>query len=919
MSPLLETKLHRPPLPPRRVHRPRLVRKLEGGRAAGRPIALVSAPAGAGKTTAVLEWLERQDRPVAWLSLDPTDDEPGRFLTYLVAALQRIDPALCRELEGLLRAGQLPPTEVVVATLVRDVLALQVRFVLVLDDLQVVRDPAVTGLLAQLAAHPPAGLELVLLTREDPPLPLALLRANNRLTEVRDADLRFRADEAGAFLEGVLDLTLSAGDVAALADRTEGWVVGLQLAGLSLLDREDPSRFIEALSGSHRFILGYLTEEVLARLSEPLQEFLLRTSILAELHGELCDAVTGRADGAATLEQLLRANLFLIPLDDEGRWYRYHHLFADLLRERRAALLDEQQTRSLHRRASAWYAAADLPGDAIRHALAAEDHEGAVALIEAHAMGMVMQWYARTVTGWMELIPPEWAARSPRTNFAFAWMHLSHGNFAAALPYLQQLQQMDADGLFTEDDPALLAQWLNMQVMMLNAQGQADEALALARRALGIVPPEDHLIRCYLYGGLATAHEQREEYAAAEQAYRRIIEHGRAANHVVSELLGITSLALLGLAQGRLHMVHEVALAGLDRLEQSGELSPIGAAVHGEIAGAYYQWQQLDEAHRHLQRAVDISNLAGYSDADIYYRVIRTRMLRIAGDVAAARREIDGTLEAMRADAPARVREQAIAERVRVLLAEDRPADAEAVLREEGFERDGRFAIPDLPADRPVTTSEAELHDAALRIGIHRARTRGQRDVLRRAMEVVDQLVAEALRLRFVAIALRSLLLRAQMHAAVGDERACLADCAHALRLGEPEGYLTVFAEEGPEIAAALETLRRRGVPEGIADEYVGRVLAACARMAEPGALPAPPEPPAAAGEAVAWSPVEALSEREREVLQAMAEGLKYKEIAARLFVSLNTVRSHVKSIYGKLDVDNRTRALEVARRHGLI
>ncbi len=423
MVSLLQTKLHCPTIPAKRVERPFLTQRLQSGLEEGRQVTLVSAPAGFGKTTCISDWLQTLTLPVAWLSLDAADDEPGRFFSYLLAALQTVEATLGQAIEGILRAGQLPPEEIVSATLINDMLAVKSPFLLVLDDFQAIQDDFILQVFQTLVMNFPQSLHLVLLTREEPSLPLARLRANNQLTEIRAADLRFSDAETAVFLQEVMGLSLSAADIVALERKTEGWVVGLQLAGLSVRDRANPSAFIAELSGSHRHILSYLTEEVLNQQPPEIQEFLLRTAILDHLTGDLCDALTGGENGRFLLEQLCQDNLFLIPLDDDQQWYRYHHLFADLLRDRQQSL-HKSETAELHRRASQWYAQAGQSSEAIQHAIDGKDYETAVSLIETHAMDMLMQWHAKTVTAWMAAIPPEWAAKSPKTNLAFAWMNL---------------------------------------------------------------------------------------------------------------------------------------------------------------------------------------------------------------------------------------------------------------------------------------------------------------------------------------------------------------------------------------------------------------------------------------------------------------------------------------------------------------
>lgn len=538
---LLTTKLYIPSPRPSLVPRPRLIERLDEGLRLGHKFTLVSAPAGFGKTTCISEWVNTLDCPVTWLSLDPADNDPGRFFAYFIAALQKIDENLGCEIEGVLRSGQLPPDEVISTILINDILKLEGRFLLVMDDFQVIQDDLILRVLEKLVANLfqtnlPQPLHLVLLSREDPSLPLARLRANNQLTEIRAGDLRFAERDAARFLNEVMGLSLSQADIAVLEERTEGWIVGLQLAAIALKsaasgrEQMDPSEFIATLSGSHRYILSYLTEQVLDRQPEEIRRFLLQTAILDRLNGDLCNAVrfgiaetpsnsegiavTGHTDSHAMLERLLNANLFLIPLDDEQRWYRYHHLFADLLRGLKNTLQGDK-TAELHRRASHWYAQAGDGGgtfvsEAIQHALAAADYAMAVDLLENHATGMIMQGYAKTVDGWVQMIPQEWRSSSSKTNLAFAWMHALRGTYAQAFLYIAQLQAAFQTG--EEGDPAIKAEWLVLQSLMLNMQGKSTESMALVNQALEIVPQEDSRVRSLVYWGLAGVYHLMEDY-----------------------------------------------------------------------------------------------------------------------------------------------------------------------------------------------------------------------------------------------------------------------------------------------------------------------------------------------------------------------------------------------------------------------
>ena len=900
-TPLLQTKLYIPLPRPNLVPRPRLIERLNAG--LYRKLTLISAPAGFGKTTCISEWVHALDCPVTWLSLDPADDDPGRFFAYFVAALQKVDANLGREIAGVLRSGQLPPGEAISTTLSNDIQKLEGRFLLVLDDLQVIQDRFILQVLQKLVSNLPQPLHLVLLTREDPPLPLARLRANNQLTEIRAGDLRFTSPEADRFLNEVMELSLSPADIAVLDDKTEGWIVGLQLAGLSVRDRADPSSFIATLSGSHRLILSYLTEEVLSRQPEEIQSFLLQTSILNRLSGDLCNAVTGRADGHSLLERLFNANLFLIPLDDEQRWYRYHHLFADLLRELQNTR-QKDETAELHQRASHWYAQAGMASDAIRHALAAEDYALAVDLLESHAMDMIMQGYAKTVNGWVQAIPAEWASSSPRTNLAFAWMHLLRGTYAQASPYLERLQAAFQEG--EEGAPSIEAEWLVMQSLLLNMQGKATESKALATRALEIAPEQDSRVRSLAYFALAGASQLMEDYPHAVEAYQMAAQHGRAAESLVAEMMSTSGLALMAFEHGQLHLALEIAAPASDRVEQSGSLPPISTVVYGVLGEVYYQWVQTEQARRHILRALQLSTLGGYKSGMINCRVLLSRLSQLEGDLEAAAREIQEAIDQLQVDTPGYVRQEAVSQQVRVYLARNRPAAAEMALQGQGFSFRDQFSFPDLPPDQSLSHANGLLYSSSLCVLLHQARAGRDLTGLRQGIELANRLIAGALQGQYIIVALEALLLRAQVHAALGNSQASQADYARALELAEPEGFIGVFVEQGPPVAEALANLVEQHRLGAVQPVYVEHILAAFSRLRPPGAARGEQSAPSAL--------IEPLTGRELDVLRSMAEGLKYKEIAARLFISLNTVRFHVKAIYGKLNVNNRTQAIEVAR-----
>jgi LuxR family maltose regulon positive regulatory protein len=930
MSRLLATKLHHPSIPPKRVQRSRLIQRLNEGLESGRQVTLVSAPAGFGKTTCISEWVNALDSPVTWLSLDTADDDPGRFLTYLVAALQKVNDKLGREIEDALRTGQLPPIEVISTTLINDILDLGGRFLLILDDLQVLQDVFILRVLEQLVTNLPQPLHLVLITREDPSLPLARLRANNQLTEIRAGHLRFTSSEASDFLNEVMGLSLSPGDIAVLDDKTEGWIVGLQLAGLSVRDRADPSGFIATLSGSHRFILSYLTEEVLGRQPEEVQRFLLQTSILDTLNGDLCNAVTGRSDGRALLERLFNANLFLIPLDDEGQWYRYHHLFADLLRDLQNAL-QKDEAAELHRRASHWYAQAGgqsrvYVNEAVQHALAAEDYGLAVSLLERHAMAMIMQGYAKTVNGWVQAIPTEQALLSPRTHLAFAWMHLLRGAYTQASPHLEQVQAAfagsRAEPHLGEEERSLEAEWLVMQSLVLNMEGKAAESKAMATQALELAPEQDRRVRSLAYYALASGHRLMEDYPHAVEAYRKAIQDGRAAENLVAEMMSTVGLAVMAFEYGQLHLAFEIAAPVVAQVEQSGSQPPISGILYGLLGEVCYQWVQIEQARRHSLRALQLSTLGGYNTGAISCRVLLSRLSQIEGDLEAATREIQKASALLPLEAPDYVRQEVIAQQVRVHLARNRPAVALMALQGEGFSFGDRFSFPALSPGQSIPHSVGLLYNSSLHVLLYQARAGRDLAGLRSGVELAGRLITGALKGPYVLVALEALLLRAQMHAALADgaanpaaDRAASlaasqADYVRALELAEPEGFIGVFVDQGPPVAGALANLVKQNRLATVQPGYVDRILAAFSRS-QPRGEPFAPDLPAESQPMVL---IEPLTDRELDVLRLMAEGLKYKEISARLFISLNTVRFHVKAIYGKLTVNNRTQAIERAR-----
>ena len=506
---LLLTKLYIPPIRRAIVPRPALIARLNEGLATSRKLTLISAPAGFGKTTLVSEWVARCGRPVAWLSLDEADNDPTRFLVYIVTAMQTITSKIGADVLAALQSARPPSAESLLTALLNEIAALPDKFILVLDDYHMLDSKSVDQALTFLVEHMPPQMVLIIATREDPQLPLSRLRARGQLIELRAADLRFTPTEAADFLNQVMGLNLSTDDIAALEARTEGWIAGLQLAALSVQGHHDAASFIQSFTGSHRFILDYLVEEVLQRQSERVSSFLLQTSILDQLCSPLCDAVTGQTDCKEMLKALERDNLFVIPLDDQRQWYRYHHLFADVLLEHLMGTQPEMVA-ILHSRASEWYEKNGLPHDAIRHALAGKDFERAAILVELAIPETRRNRRGTTVTelGWLKALPDELVRFRPVLCVHYAYALFGGGEVDGVEPWLRDAERWldsmaDTTGMVVVDNGTFKR--LPGMIPMLRAaralaRGDMPETAKNARRVLDLAPEDDHL----MIGGAAS-------------------------------------------------------------------------------------------------------------------------------------------------------------------------------------------------------------------------------------------------------------------------------------------------------------------------------------------------------------------------------------------------------------------------------
>jgi LuxR family maltose regulon positive regulatory protein len=648
-SPILATKLYIPPPRPGLVPRPCLVERLYQGQAAGRKLTLISAPAGFGKTTLVSEWAAGCDRAVAWLSLDEGDNDPVRFISYLVAALQTIKAGIGEGLLAILQSPQPPSTEAILTALLNEITTIPDNFILVLDDYHVVDSIPVDQALTFLVEHQPPRMHLLIATREDPHLPLARLRARGQLIELRAADLRFTPTEANEFLNQVMGLNLSAEDIAALETRTEGWIAGLQLAALSMQGRSDAASFIHAFTGSHRFVLDYLVEEVLQRQPEGIHSFLLKTAILERLSGSLCDVVTGREDGKGMLETLERGNLFIIPLDDQRQWYRYHPLFAEVLQAR---LLDEQPDHvfSLHQRASEWYEHNGSAADAIRHALAAKDFERAADLVEMAVPAIRKSRQEATLLGWLKALPDELLRFRPVLSVHYAGALLLGGQLEGAEARLRDaerwLEPMADTSERPEASPAEMVVVDNEEfrrlpgmIALLRAaqalsRGDMPETVKYARRVLDLAPADAHL----MLGGAASQLRLAAWTSGDLEAAHRMTADGmvkvRLAGYISSAIGGAIVLADIQIAQGRLHEAMSTYERALQWATEPGAPVQRGAAdMYVGMSDLYREHNDLKTAMQHLLTSQALGELAGLPPNRYRWCAAMARIREAQGDL----------------------------------------------------------------------------------------------------------------------------------------------------------------------------------------------------------------------------------------------------------------------------------------------
>ncbi len=869
---LLSTKFYVPPARASSVSRPRLIERLNEGLSAIRKLTLISASAGSGKSTLVSEWVTGREQPVAWLSLDEADNDPTRFLAYLIAALQTIMPNIGERVSDLLRSTQPPSTESILTILLNEITTLPEPFILVLDDYHVVDAKAVDQALTFLLEHLPPQMHLVIATREDPPLPLARLRAKGQLTELRATDLRFTPSEAAEFLNQVMGLNLSEEDIAALEARTEGWIAGLQLAAISMQGHKDVTGFIKSFTGSHHFVLDYLVEEVLGQQSESVQTFLLRTSILDRMCGPLCDAVLlePSAPGQVTLEYLEHANLFIIPLDNERRWYRYHHLFAELLRQR---LQQRGSVDEYHLHASKWFENNGLAFEAFRHAAAANDIERAERLITGGEMPVHSLPVATAIHDWLDSLPKAVLDARPWLWVRSATSTLMASQITGVEEKLQAAEKAMQHADLDDETRNLIGQIAAIRATLAHLQYQPDATIMQSQRALEYLRADNMPFRSRATWALGIGYKLKGDRASARQIFTEAIR--QASGNIYYTVLATTGLGQIQESENQLYLAAENYRHSLQLLSDQGP--PNAGDEFIGLARIFYEWNDLDAAEQHAQESLQVERQSDRRlDRFITCEVFLARLKLTRGDVAEA--------AAMLAEIERSVRQNNFVHRIPEVAA----AQVLTLLHQGNLE-----AASHMAQTHQLPISKARVHLA-------------QGDPTA-ALEVLEPFRQQMEAKGWQDERLKVVVLQAVAHHAHGEKDKAVQVLGEALAMAEPGGFIRLFIDEGAPMAQLL----LEAASHGVMPDYIGKLLAAFEaekRKSEGKSDLAP-----------AKSLIGSLSQRELKILQLIAQGLSNREIGERLFLALDTVKGHNRKIFDKLQVQSRTEAVARARELGLL
>lgn len=893
-TPILTTKFA---IPPRRqdwVLRVRLINRLDEG--LRRKLILVSAPAGFGKTTLIASWLHRlgdrdQNPPrVAWLALEEEDNDPIRFFSHLIGALQTIAPAAGQTIRPFLETPKVPKLNHLMTILINDLAILEGESVLVLDDYHVINHAALQTAIGFFLDHLPPSAHLAITTREEPSLPLPRLRARWEVMEIRLQDLRFTGDETAAFLNRTMGLALTAEATRTLEDRTEGWIAGLQMAALSLRGRKRMSGCdqaaldIETLSGGHRDIIDYLAAEVLRQQSAEVRTFLRQTAILDRFNASLCDAVTGRSDSQSMLAHLEKANLFLIPMDDQRRWYRYHHLFADFLRTG----LDEPEQSELHRKASEWHEKHGLTKEAIKHALAASDPVAVVRLIRSSAEQTLRDGGFTTILGWVNALPDEVVRSHSDLSVHKGWLLYLRGEIAAAETYATQA----AENENPDDPPVQRGMLLSFRAYLAISRGEPAEAVRFATEALTLLSGTESFYRTTALSHLGQAQRLVGDRQTAIETLRQTIALGqRLENHLITlEALGYLTQLLY--QQGQLReAILSCEQAARQYQDAAGQPLAMAGLIYVPLGMLYYESNDLAQADHYVTTGIALCQRMGTVYPTLLGQRTLARLHFTRGETEAAWQ----TLAAARCLAAKSENQR----RIRLIIA----MTAEIQLR-QGLTAAAAQTLEGLPSSARDRSEQENL--TVVRLLLAQGNAKAAHSLLRR----LEQMAQKQGRLGSL---ITIHLLQALAHRALDQSAAALESLEQALCLAAPEGYRSVFLEEGPIVEAILSQLPQptsdfvAGLQEAFAERRAGHLRAGHL----PAAATRTPSPERA--------PIERLSETQLTVLRLVADGLSNRDIASRLSITEGTTKWHLNQIYGKLNVGSRTQALAQAREFNLL